>query len=250
MSNDNSQSTGVQRDDLDQFLTRKRSEVVSNLIELSRSREPLTVLLDAGQHSFPTTVIDLIADNSQVLFERANREEMNTRLLKMQRGTVIGQPGGIRIRFVLEEIGSAEHKGEKVFVAPLPTEHYRMQRRELFRINTQLSDPVKVDVELPDGSVATLSAGNISRGGLRLDDADHVLDCETTQLFQQCSLRLPGAEPFPVDLQVRNAYEKKRPNGKSMHYVGCEYLNLHASHEREIEHYIHRLQLAELAVKK
>ncbi|GAB5453250.1 MAG: hypothetical protein Hals2KO_35780 [Halioglobus sp.] len=250
MTEENSQSTAPPGDNLDKYLTRKRSEVVSNLIELSRNREPLTILLDSGRHSFPTSVIELKSDNTEVVFERANKEEMNARLTELKAGTVIGQPGGIKIRFLLEQVAPAVHNGEKVFVAPLPTEHYRMQRRELFRIDTQVRDPVQVDVTLPDGTVVTLTAGNISRGGLRLDDVDHVLDCEEAELFTQCNIRLPDAEPFPADLLVRNAYEKKKLNGKLVQHIGCEYRNLHASHEREIEGYIHRLQLAELAVKK
>ena len=170
MAENNQNSTGVQRDNLDQFLTHKRSEVGSNLLELSRTIEPLTILFDSGQHSFPTSVIDVISDNTKVVFERASREDMNDKLLSLQKGTVVGQPGGINVRFLLEQLSAAEYKGEKVLVAPLPKEHYRMQRRRLFRINTQIRNPVKVTFTLPNEEEITFTVGNISSGGLRLDD--------------------------------------------------------------------------------
>jgi c-di-GMP-binding flagellar brake protein YcgR len=183
--------------------------VVSNLLELSRTVEPLTILVDSGQHSFPTSVIDVISDNTKVVFERASSEDMNDKLLSLQKGTVIGQPGGIKVRFILEQISVAEHKGE-----------------------------------------ITLTVGNISSGGLRLNDVDNVLECEARQMLTACSIEIPDVEPFLIDLQVHNSYKKIKRKGNSIHYVGCGFKNLRANHEREIQNYINRLQLAQRAITK
>lgn len=250
MTEDKKKPAAEQRDQLDQFLTRKRSEVVSNLLELSRTIEPLTILFDSGKHSFPTSVIDVISENTTVVFERASSKDMNDSLLSQKKGTVIGQPGGIRVRFLLEQISAAEHNGEKVLVAPLPKEHYRMQRRQLFRIDTQIRNPVKVTITLPNEETLTLTVGNISSGGLRLDDVDNILECEARQVLAGCSIEIPDVEPFLIDLEVQNSYEKIKPKGNSVHYVGCGFENLRANHEREIQNYINSLQIAHRAIAK
>lgn len=222
---------------------------MSNLIELSRSVEPLTVLFDAGQQSFPTTIIDVISDNTSVVFERAGNEDLNNKVLSQQKVTVIGQPGGIKVRFILEQLSTAKYKGEKVFVAPLPREHYRMQRRSMFRIDTLIREPVTVTLTLPDQQEVSVNVGNISSGGLRLDDADHVLEVETMQMLSACSIQIPDVEPFTIDLQVQNSYEKKKRNGKTVQCIGCAFKNLNADEEREIQNYINRLQLAQRALR-
>lgn len=244
MAENNDNPANGQRDKLDQFLTRNRSEVVSNLLELSRTIEPLTILFDSGKHSFPTSVINVISENTEVVFECSGSEEMNTLLLSQSKGTVIGQPGGIRVRFLLEKISATQYEGETVFVAPLPKEHYRMQRRRLFRINTQMSNPVQITFSLPNGDEVTLHVGNISSGGLRLDDVDHVLTVEAKQILTACSIQIPDVEPFLVNLEVQNSYEENKKNGKSVHCVGCVFTDLSASHEREIQNYINSLQRA------
>ncbi|MGI9317172.1 MAG: flagellar brake protein [bacterium] len=248
---ENKQSpTGVQPDELDRFLTQRKSEVVSSLLELSRTIEPLTILFDSGKHSFPTSIIALDSDDTEVVFEPAASDEMNARLLRHKKGTVIGQPDGIRVRFLLEPITAAEYKGEKVLVAPLPKEHYRMQRRQLFRIDTLINDPVTVTLRLTTGEQVTLTVGNISSGGLRLDDADHVLECESGEVLKDCSLHIPDLEPFLIDLVVHNCYEKKKKSGTLAHYVGCGFQNLRPNHELDIQKYINGLQRARSAVAR
>lgn len=223
---------------------------MSNLLELSRSVEPLTLFLDSGLDSFPTSVIDVITDSTEVVIERASNEEMNTKLLSLKKGIVTGQPSGIKVRFLLEGIYATEHKGEKVLVAPLPKEHYRMQRRQFFRINTQLSNPVQVTLILPTEEEATFTVGNISSGGLRIDDGENILLCEAGQMFSDCTIKVPNIEPFSIDLEVHNSYEKTKRKGPSKHYVGCEFKNLRANHEHDIQNYINSLQLAQHALSK
>jgi c-di-GMP-binding flagellar brake protein YcgR len=184
------------------------------------------------------------------VFERAGSEEVNKKLLSVQKGTAVGEPDGIKVRFFLEQISAAEYKGEPVFVALLPKEHYRMQRRQMFRVNTQIRNPVNVTLSLPDGQEITLAVGNISSGGLRLDDVDHLLDCEVTQMLPGCRINFPDVEPFLIDLKVCNSYEVKKRKGVSVHYVGCEFVNIRASDESEIQNYINRLQLAQRAMTR
>lgn len=250
MAEDNNKTASVKRDNLDQFLTRRKSEVVSNLLDLSRSVEPLTILFESGKHSFPTSIIGLTADNTEVVFERASSEQMNQKLLSLGKGTVIGQPEGIKLRFLLEQIRADKFEGENVLIAPLPKEHYRMQRRRLFRIDTLIRDPVKITVTLPNEEEATFNVGNISGGGLRLDDIDNVLECKANQVLENCRIEIPEVEPFAISLQVRNTYEKSKPKGNTVHYVGCVFLDLNANQEHEIQKYINSLQLAQRAIAK
>lgn len=236
-------------DNLEGYRTRRKSDVVSNLLELSRSIEPLTILFNSGKDSFPTSIIGLIDENQTVVFERSSSEEATKKLLSAGKGSVIGQPEGIKLRFALENIEAAEHEGEKVLVAPLPTEHYRMQRRRHFRIDALVREPITLTYTPPDSDEAlVLGVGNLSSGGLRLDDVDHVLDCKIRQVLKDCTLAFRGVEPFPVDLQVRYFYEKTRPNGKSVHHIGCMFESLTADHERAIQNYINDLQRAQRAM--
>ena len=118
-----------------------------------------------------------------------------------------------------------------------------MQRRRKFRINTKISKPVEVTFTLPNEEEVTLTAGNISGGGLCLRDVEHVLECEPRQLLAGCRIQIPDVEPFLIDLEVRHFYEKTKKNGTSVHYVGCEFKNMRANHEHDIQHYINALQL-------
>lgn len=239
-----------QRDDLDQFRTRKKSEIVSNLIELSRAIEPLTILFDTGKHSFPTSVIAVVSDNTEVVFERASNKDLNQKLIAAGKGSVIGQPDGIKLRFVLEHIRADKHAGEDVLIATIPTEHYRMQRRRFFRINTLIREPVTVTIALPNQEEFALNVGNISSGGLRLNDTDHQLMCKTHQIFEGCKLQIPHAEAFSIDLCVTAAQVKKTRNGNTVQYVGCEFVELTAKQEHEVQKYINTLQLAQRAMAK
>lgn len=250
MAESDQKSNDIKRDPLDQFQTRARRDVISNLLDMSRAVEPLTILFDGGKESFPTSIIGLISDNSTVVFERASSEAMNQKLLQHKTGTIIGQPEGIKVRFTLEDIEAAEHEGEKVLVAPLPKEHYRMQRRRLFRINTLIREPVEVTISLSEDHQITLNAGNISSGGLRLDDVNGELSVKQNQALPNCQIQIPDVEPFQVDLRVRNSYEKVKKNGVSVTYIGCAFENMLAEHERHIQNYINNLQRAQRALAK
>ncbi|MFK7975484.1 MAG: flagellar brake protein [Halioglobus sp.] len=235
-------------DNLDQYRTRAKREIVSNLLDLSRSIEPLTILFDSGKQSFPTTIIAVISDNTEVVIERASREELNQKLLTLNKGTVIGQPEGIRLRFLIEDIRADEYEGESVLITPIPKEHYRMQRRRYFRIDTLIRAPIKITIAPPDKPEFTLSVGNISTGGLRLDDPGQELTCKAGEILRGCTLKIPDVEPFSIDLRVSGSYTKKKSNGHVIHYAGCEFRELNRKQEHEIQKYINTVQLAERAV--
>jgi len=237
----------ARQDNLERFRTHRKRDVVSNLLELSQRVEPLTILFEAGKHSFPTSIIDVISDQDLVIFERAGSAKMNDKLLVSERGTIIGQPDGVKVRFVLDPISASEHQGEQVLVAPVPSEHYRMQRRQFFRINTQILNPVMVTLKLPNGEEASLRVGNLSSGGLRLDDVDNLLEYDVLDLLSDCTIQIPEASPLQVDLEVRNSYELTNKKGNQVHYVGCAFKNMLRDQESNIQNYINILQVAERA---
>ncbi|MBF0219299.1 MAG: flagellar brake protein [Gammaproteobacteria bacterium] len=237
--------TGEERDNLSQYLIKGQDEIIRSLRLLIRKPEPLTLFFDGGKRSFPTSVVQVISNRDLVVLERSVTDTHNDRLLELSRCTVVGQPQGVKIRFVLQGLSMAKFQNERVLIAPLPREYYRFQKREFFRVETPFLNPVRVQLTLESGLDLEFRASDMSGGGLRLDDVNFSLEVETMQIISNCTIIIPDMLPFKCDLEVRNSYEIANKNGTRVHYVGCAFMNLRVGYESMIQNYLNHLQLAQ-----
>ncbi|MBF0470604.1 MAG: flagellar brake protein [Gammaproteobacteria bacterium] len=236
------------RDNLERYVISKHDEVIRGLRALSLKPDPLTLFFDGGKELFPTTVITVINKRDLVVFEPPVEEKVLQRLLERNRGTVVGTPGGVKIRFILSGISLAKFQGERVLVSPLPEIFYRFQNREFFRVHTPFINPVTISLTLQQrGALQVFRVTDMSCGGLRVDDTEHRLEVEIGQNFTPAVITIPNVHSFEVDLEVRNSFEITNKNGQAQHQVGFAFKNLRAGQESMIQNYVNHLQISALS---
>jgi len=122
----------------------------------------------------------------------------------------------------------------------MPRELLRLQRREYYRLVTSVVNPVKCMINSDKGMMETLVV-DISIGGvgiLAYQDSGELAAGET---YHGCRITLPGSGEFALSLAVCTTFEITLKNGRHTHRAGCQFIDLPASVETEIQRYIIRV---------
>jgi len=152
-----------------------------------------------------TRILSLEADSLELDFDgEADRRQA---LLDAPYLTVVGAPGSVKIQFRLENVeavpvpGKAGRPGSLLVSANVPSEGWRVQRRNAFRVQPPVEDQATVAIRLPGKGEHTGALTDLSVGGLAilwpLEDTP-----ELGSRLRHCRIEAEGIAPIPCDLRV------------------------------------------------
>jgi len=88
---------------------------------------------------------------------------------------------------------------------------------------------------------------NISGGGISLIDDKKLIDPTFGRIYENCRIDLPVGGPITVALQVRNLLELTLTNGRSIHRLGCQFINPSNGALGAVQKYITKLEREQYA---
>src|SRR5690606_29727021 len=153
------------------FALREPGEIAAVLRALVEARALISASLVPGGHACPTALL-AVHDDGTLVFDGNRDEAMNQRMAAASRMVCSAQLDLVPIRFRVSEPARIVHEDYVAFATPWPQALLRMQRREMYRLQSPASAPVTVHLgdadRAPDPAAPGLRVLDISGSGLAI----------------------------------------------------------------------------------
>ncbi|MBS1229392.1 MAG: YcgR family protein [Proteobacteria bacterium] len=236
-----------QTDDYSRFLLHSKSEILALLRALIQKRSMITVHFDHGRSFLLTTIIALSDDNREFILDIGSNEDMNRRALLADKLILTTIADKVKVQFSLNKLSPTQSGGGPAFLAKIPEQLLRLQRREFFRLSTPVANPLKLCATLTgaDASVQQLELPlmDLSGGGVGL-----VARPDQAELFKRgdtlkdCQIMLPDEGLLVATICVRNIFEVTTRIDSHFFRLGCEFIGLSPARSTLVQRYITRVE--------
>jgi c-di-GMP-binding flagellar brake protein YcgR len=228
-------------EDLSRFALTSPIDVQHVLRSLIKSSTMVSVYFNNDSDFLVTTLLDMDVKKGQLVFDVGGDADANKKLLSAAECNFTTSPDGIKIQFSTKKVAVTTWKGNAAFVVALPTKLIKLQRREYYRIQTPVINPLSCTLRHPILGVAKLKLFDLSLGGvgLILPSAENYAPFE---VFADCRLDLHDFGDTLVDLQSRNIITIPLKNSKQMVRMGCRFIKLPARQETLLQRVITQLE--------
>lgn len=227
------------------YLVHSRREIIALLRAIGEHHQLITMLVNGGADAVVTSILEVDDANDAVIIDCAPSALLNQRITQSDDIAFEASLDKVRILFSVAGADNALHENRAALRIPLPPSLIRLQRREYYRVNTPVSNPILCRIPLP----ADAGGGNyaaplvdISCGGIALLDDRKILDTTIGRDYPNCRIDLPGLGVVTVTLQIRNSQELTLFNGKTNRRLGCQFVDLSKAMLAAVQRYIMHLE--------
>lgn len=206
-----------------------------------------TVYFDHGKSFFLTTLLAVNEENNSLTIDVGSDPVTNRAAGEASSLIVTASLERVKIQFLLAGLHPVTFEGNPAFRAALPAHVLRLQRREYFRLETPVANPIHCQITIggEEGSTRahSLPLLDISGGGVGLM-ADNQLAplCKVGTLLLNSRFELPEEGVVSATLCVRSAFGVTTRNGHTFTRLGCEFVNLPGTRLTMIQRYITRIE--------
>ena len=224
------------------YTVESRREIIA-LLRGIREKKQLVRLAVMGESDVcVTSVLEVDPDTDSVLLDCSVDRSQNRRMVEAKRVAFESTLDKIRIMFNSETLTETTHDERPALRMDIPESLIRLQRREFYRMETPVGNPVKVSVRTNEGETYVLPLADISCGGIAILDNLHQLGDDNRQTFEHCVIEVPDIGNVTTSLQVRNHIEINLLNGKTSRRVGCQFVNISRGNLAAVQKYITKLE--------
>lgn len=226
----------------EEYMLRNRNEVLSILRAMLKDNSRMTVHFNEGQDYLMSTLLEVSADGNSMVLDVGNDATMNRSALASHKLICIANLDKVKIQFVLDGVRETKSGGQPAFLADVPKELLRLQRREYYRLTVPVVTPLRCQIPClkPDGSTVRLEANilDISGGGVGIIAQMPGVELQAGMEFQNCRIDLPGVGIINVTLHISSVFDVTLRNGIHSRRSGCQFTNLSPQMENQIQRYI------------
>ncbi|BDT60564.1 flagellar brake protein YcgR [Massilia varians] len=222
-----------------------RREIVALLRRSGEKHQLVRMLVKGEADVCITAVLDVDPDTNSIVLDRSVERLQNERILEA--GTVHCETSldKIRILFSVENLRYTLHQGKDALRADLPSSLIRLQRREYYRMETPVSNPVRAVIPLPPAlgtGSGVFPLHDISCGGVAILDNKLQLGAAIGTTIRDCRIELPETGPVIVSLQVRNVLDFTLLNNKTNRRFGMQFVDLSRGGMAGVQRFITKLE--------
>lgn len=232
-------------DSVDDFTITFRREILFYLRQLMNDGTQVSVVFNEGRDTFLTVFLDVDDEKNLLIFDWGGSEETNQRLLQSNKNYFIARPQGVRNQFVTGPVRATSYNKRQAFCVPIPEKYVRLQRREFFRLNLPISLRPACILNDRAGKSMELSVIDIGIGGVGLEATSLPLPCELGSVFS-AQIEIKNQGPLTVDIKVCYKGQVARGDYQATR-LGCQFENLTAGQENELQKLITHVQREERA---
>ncbi len=212
---------------------------------LKENSQLISMMINEGSEVFITSILELDDLNNTLMIDSSPSEEANQRIIEAPRVFFDGLLDRISIQFSTSSMQRTTFEGRPALQCNIPISMIRLQRRENYRINTPLSNPIRCLIPLVIGAgyeTIKFSLVDISCGGVAILDEKRILEIDVGQIYDDCQIDLPGIGQIDLALQIRNSQDLMLLNGKTNRRVGCEFIGASTAALASVQRYIMKLE--------
>ncbi|NTV93802.1 MAG: hypothetical protein HGA75_00090 [Thiobacillus sp.] len=228
-------------EEMERFKITHPAEIERILRSVMGKRSLVTACSENNRDFLVTTLIKVDPDGHAVYFGAGPDPAIDQALMASAEVAFNTAHDQVRVLFKTPSLSQVVLDGERVLRAELPKEVLRIQRREYYRLPTPMTHPVKCMIDV-DGFMLDTVVLDISIGGLGVLAYSQEAKLKEGDVCHGCRLSLPNAGNFVVSLRIRAVYEQVMKNGIATRRVGCQFIDLPASVETDIQRYIIRVE--------
>ena len=227
--------------ELEQFKVDSRQSIVTIFQQLERKSVPVHLQTADGQVG-ESQVVHVDNKNNTLLLAYTPDYGLNQKIL--DDGVYIyAEHFSAQVQFFVPKLAQVMFQQGYVFTITLPSEIYRIQRRESFRAEVPVDNGVRCTIPITGDGHLMVPIADISRGGFALLDRMNRLSVQQGALLPNCQLELPKVGALHADIQVRNRYSFYSPELKhEVSRVGCKFLSISSGMENILQRYIDQLE--------
>jgi flagellar brake protein len=218
-------------------------EIVAILRAIGEKRQLVRMIINRGTEVVLTTVLSI--DDETVIIDCARDPAINKVIADAEQLSFETSLDKISVSFAAKFVEPCIYEGSPAFQFDVPSNLTRLQRREFYRINTPLTNPLRCAIPMPEdigGGIYGVSLVDISCGGIAILDDKKVLDKTIGRDYYNCKLDLTGIGTIVTTLQIRNSQDMTLLNGKTTRRLGCQFINLPNSMLNTVQRYIMKLE--------
>lgn len=126
----------LEQDDNEKYRIHSEVGILSILRSMMHSNSLATCYFDCSDGHILTTVIDVDAEQGEMVLDYGVDEAANQQALKVNKLNVVAFPDHVKIQFVCNGIEKIQFEGRNAFLARIPGTLLRIQKREYYRVST------------------------------------------------------------------------------------------------------------------
>jgi c-di-GMP-binding flagellar brake protein YcgR len=143
----------------------------------------------------------------------------------------------VKIQFRLGPCERTTFEGTDAIKARMPDAMLRLQRRENFRLATNLGPALMAKFLIDGKKQVEARVLDLSTGGLALAVPQRVATLNPGLELSECRILLTGIGPVIVNLRVRNVFMISTQTG-DVQRAGCQFINLSPEIRNSVQLYI------------
>jgi len=226
--------------DIDRFLIHSQKEIIATVSEIMKAREMVMAHLNRGPDFLMTAVLAI--DREGVILDAVKDGASSPRLLQSRSLRLITSLNRVKIQFDTGSAVAVRLGGHPAYRVPTPTSLLKFQRREHYRVETPVSNPLTCRLITRSGNVLTTLV-DIGVGGVCLTGYPGHVVLTTGEEYRNCIIDLGNAGRLEADIKVRNAVDSPMRNGKKTRRVNCSFSRLPPGGEATLQRFVTRLDL-------
>ncbi len=215
---------------LARFAIESRTEIIFWLRAIQQRKLLVNLDLPDSRHVVITSVLAVDEANNALILDSARGDALNHELTSIKGGAeFITHLDGVSISFTTGAMSLCDYDKLPALRLALPSSLIRLQRREHFRVQLSLADPVKCIVPATmDGAPQPITAHivDIGCGGVAIAETGGRLGSETGRTLTDCRLLLPETDIIVTSLEVWNSAQIRLQNGALQIRLGCKFIDL------------------------
>jgi len=229
--------------DLSKYTITSPAEIGQHLRTIVASGHMVTVFSNRGRTFILSRLLEADYKAGTLVFDWGGSAEQNQKLLESERNVFVCSPEGVKTQFVTGPAQATTFEERPAFVTTMPREVIKLQRREFFRIQAPLVQPVMCRLlDHADGPME-LPVYDISLGGVGLWLPDiEMPSFDIGQIYRSCEVDLGSMGTLRAALEVRHRLVVHQRNGLPALRVGCTYLELKSHMETLVQRYVAGLE--------
>lgn len=228
------------------YRVQSRREILALLRQIGEKNQLVRMLVNGEADVCVTSILGVDPDEDMLVLDRSIDREQHRRVLAAKRVSCESSLDKIRILFKVENPREIEFEGGTAVGVDIPESLVRLQRREFYRMEMPVTNPVKLVLPLPDelgGGSATVPLTDISCGGIAFMDNKMALgELTIGTTFNGCRLDLPEIGPVVTGLEIRNMQDVTLLNNKPARRFGCMFTGISRGNLANVQRYITKLE--------
>ena len=227
------------------FEVESRREIVALLRSIGEKNQLIRMQVHGESDVCVTSILDIDAERNTVILDRPVDTGQSRRMVAASGITFETSLDKIRILFSSNSVEECMHGSTPALKMAVPETLIRLQRREYYRMNTPVSNPVRATIPMvTDEGTANVPfpLADISCGGIAIMDNKLVLGDTIGKNYPGCRIDLPEIGIITVTLQIRNSLDMTLLNNKLNRRLGCQFVDLSRGTLAQVQRYITRLE--------